>query len=409
VVQIALAVAIFLLATLGGSAGAADPSTGLNEAEARAASAAAEIASTQAELDAARTRLATASDRANPVVETVRTAQAKARDLRETLLDRQQQANARIAELEAIHEQEADDHEREVVYGIGFGLAGLLGVGIAIGWGWFRATPLVAALIRTDLVRALGLCLGGGLLLIVVGSVLSGAKGLPGAIGALLLGLGFVLPTALLLGRHSAEVQRGRAKPAWKRDRLPIWVSRSAAVLLLLLALSGLGSSIFAEDPAAFSVSPQLREDSAALERGPDARRLGEAAAAADTAQQKAAEPLARQRAARAAVRKAARELSGAKNRLASAEADQRRFARRLAVLVAREEREAAREAARAEREAEEVAEEEEFSSGCDPNYSGCVPVYPPDVDCAEVGETVTVLGSDPHGLDADGDLEGCE
>jgi hypothetical protein len=48
-------------------------------------------------------------------------------------------------------------------------------------------------------------------------------------------------------------------------------------------------------------------------------------------------------------------------------------------------------------------------SAGCDPNYSGCVPPYPPDVDCADVGETVTVLGSDPHGLDADGDGSGCE
>jgi hypothetical protein len=409
-VQVALAVAIFLLAALGGTAGAADPSTGLDEAEARAAGAAAEIASTQAELDAARTRLAAASDRANPVAEAARAAQAKARDLREALLDREQQADARIAELEATHEQEADDHDQEVIYGIGFGLAAFLGAGVALSWGWFRATPLVAALSRTDLVRALGLCLGGGLLLVVVGSVLSGANGLPGAIGALLLGLGFVLPTALLLGRHSAEVQRGRAKPLLKRDRMPNWVTRGAAMLLLFLALSGLGSSIFAGEPAALSVSPQLREDSTALERGSDARRLGEATAAADAAQQTAVKPLAQQRAARAAVHKAARALSGAKNRLASAKADQRRFARRLAVLVAREEREAAQAAARAEREADEVAEEEEeSSSGCDPNYSGCVPVYPPDVDCAEVGETVTVLGSDPHGLDADGDLVGCE
>jgi len=37
------------------------------------------------------------------------------------------------------------------------------------------------------------------------------------------------------------------------------------------------------------------------------------------------------------------------------------------------------------------------------------VPPYPPDVDCADVGETVTVYGSDPHGLDADGDRKGCE
>ncbi len=408
VVQIALAVAI-LLATLGGSAGAADPSTGLSEAEARAASAKADIATIQAELSTARVRLAGASRRANPVIEAARTAQARARALKETLLDRQRQADARIAELEATHRQEVDDHDREVIYGIGFGLAALVGAGIALAWGWFRATSLVAALSRTDLGRALGLCLGGGLLLIVVGSVLSEANGLPGAIGALLLGLGFVFPTALLLGRHSAEVQRGRAKPVLKRDRLPSWVSRSAAALLLLLALSGLGSSVLAEDPAAFSVSAQLREDSTALESGPDARRLGETTAAADAAQRTVVKPLAQQRTARAAVRKATRELSGAKNRLASAEADQRRFARRLAVLVAREEREAAQAAARAEREAEELAEEETSLSGCDPNYSGCVPVYPPDVDCAEVAETVTVLGSDPHGLDADGDLEGCE
>ncbi len=406
--QIALAVAI-LLATLGGSAGATDPSTGLSEAEARAARAEADIASTQAELNTARARLAAASRRASPVIEAARTARARARDLKETLLDRQRQADARIAELEATHGQEVDDHDREVVYGIGFGLAALLGAGIALAWGWFRATPLVAALSRTDLGRALGLCLGGGLLLIVVGSVLSDTDGLPGAVGALLLGLGFVLPTALLLGRHSAEVQRGRAKPVLKRDRLPSWVPRGVTVLLLLFALSGLGSSIFAEDPAAFSVSAQLREDNTALKSGPDAHHLEEATAAAEATRRTMVKPVAQQRAARAAVRKATRELGGAKNRLASAEADQRRFARRLAVLVAREEREAAQAAARAEREAEELAEEETSSSGCDPNYSGCVSVYPPDVDCAEVGETVTVLGSDPHGLDADGDLEGCE
>jgi hypothetical protein len=29
--------------------------------------------------------------------------------------------------------------------------------------------------------------------------------------------------------------------------------------------------------------------------------------------------------------------------------------------------------------------------------------------DCAEVGGSVSVYGSDPHGLDADGDGVGCE
>lgn len=55
-------------------------------------------------------------------------------------------------------------------------------------------------------------------------------------------------------------------------------------------------------------------------------------------------------------------------------------------------------------------------SSGarCDPNYAGgCVPPYPPDVDCADIRALgiapVRVIGSDPHRLDGDGDGWGCE
>ena len=50
----------------------------------------------------------------------------------------------------------------------------------------------------------------------------------------------------------------------------------------------------------------------------------------------------------------------------------------------------------------------------CDPNYSGgCVPPYPPDVDCADIRALgiapVRVTGSDPHRLDGDRDGFGCE
>ena len=49
-------------------------------------------------------------------------------------------------------------------------------------------------------------------------------------------------------------------------------------------------------------------------------------------------------------------------------------------------------------------------ATGCDPNYRGaCVPPYPPDVDCADVGRPVTVVGDDPHRLDGDGNGTGCE
>jgi hypothetical protein len=52
-------------------------------------------------------------------------------------------------------------------------------------------------------------------------------------------------------------------------------------------------------------------------------------------------------------------------------------------------------------------------SSGCDPNYAGCVPLYPPDLDCSDIRRLglapVRVIGIDVHRLDSDGDGSGCE
>lgn len=48
-------------------------------------------------------------------------------------------------------------------------------------------------------------------------------------------------------------------------------------------------------------------------------------------------------------------------------------------------------------------------ASGCDPNYTPCIPAFPPDLNCPEVGITVQVIGGDPHGLDRDNDGVGCE
>jgi len=60
--------------------------------------------------------------------------------------------------------------------------------------------------------------------------------------------------------------------------------------------------------------------------------------------------------------------------------------------------------------------EEESGSSGCDPNYSGCVPIAS-DVDCSGgtgngpeyVDGPVKVIGDDIYGLDRDGDGTGCD
>jgi len=49
-------------------------------------------------------------------------------------------------------------------------------------------------------------------------------------------------------------------------------------------------------------------------------------------------------------------------------------------------------------------------SASCDPNYiGGCVPNVPYDLDCKDIGFSVTVVGTDRHRFDGDGDGAGCE
>jgi hypothetical protein len=46
----------------------------------------------------------------------------------------------------------------------------------------------------------------------------------------------------------------------------------------------------------------------------------------------------------------------------------------------------------------------------CDPNYAGfCVPIVSYDLDCADIGHRVTVVGLDIHRFDGDGDGIGCD
>ena len=109
----------------------------------------------------------------------------------------------------------------------------------------------------------------------------------------------------------------------------------------------------------------------------------------------------------------AARRERARERREAAARERDRREAKRLALAERRAAKRAAAEKRRAERERAEA--EPEAPSGCDPNYSGCVPIAS-DVDCeggsgdgpAYTG-VVTVVGSDIYGLDSDSDGTACE
>lgn len=52
-------------------------------------------------------------------------------------------------------------------------------------------------------------------------------------------------------------------------------------------------------------------------------------------------------------------------------------------------------------------------SAKCDPNYEGCIPPFPPDLDCADVKRMglapIRVTGTDLHKFDGDGDGIGCD
>jgi hypothetical protein len=413
-----LVAAAFLGWSVAGASAAQDPGASLVEAERRAAAIETERSGRQRALESAEARHRAAASAAAPLVRVLEDQRAEVDRLRAQLIEAEEEAGNRIVQLQERYRQEVDDHDEEVRTGVDFGLAALVAGFIALAWGWFRATAAVAALTEIQRSQAIGVCVGGGLLLLVIGGALGSSDGAVGAIGSFLFCLGLILPTALLLARHSAEVQRGRSRPLLRRERLPAWVPLTAAGLMLLLFAASTGSAIFADGVASQPVPPELREQAKATSEGSGAEELKTAEEEAAKAEQRAAGPLARKNATEEALAAARRSLQGVKRRLANARADQRSAARRLVALEEREQREAERAEARAIREEEALIEqeEEELASECHPSYSGCLNPYSPDYDCEggsgdgpDYTGTVTVTGYDEYGLDANNNGVGCE
>ncbi|MFJ5955395.1 hypothetical protein ACIQC5_05480 [Paenarthrobacter sp. NPDC092416] len=133
------------------------------------------------------------------------------------------------------------------------------------------------------------------------------------------------------------------------------------------------------------------------------------------------AKKLSDQRAAEAAAKAAAEAAAKAAAEKAAADAAAKAAADKAAADQAAAEQAAAAQAAADKAAADQAAAAAPkpaplVQSGCDPNYSGCVPVAS-DVDCAGgsgngpayVRGPVTVVGSDIYGLDSDKDGIGCE
>jgi hypothetical protein len=399
-----------------GLASAQDLNTALNSAESRAQTAALEVNDLEAPVGQAQRRFDASNRRAAPLKAAARAADRQVAAIEGRLRAKRLDAAAQVSRIDAERSDAAEKHDDEIRVGLGLGLALLFVASIAFAWEWFRASSLVAWLTRISLGQAIGLCVGGGLLMVIIGTAMSNSNDIIGVVGIALFVLGFVLPNALVLARHSAEVQRGRSKPILRRERLPRRVAQITAGVLGALCLLALGSAVFAGEDASTEASAELRRE--AEETKPSTPVLVRAEQKAAKFNRQASSLVAIADGNRDDLKTARRKLGHAEARLASAESRTDSITHRLAALSAREERQARVEARRAEEQAQEEAEEAEelAAEECNPNYSGCLDPSASDYDC-EGGSgdgplytgTVEVLGYDEYGLDEDGDGIGCD
>jgi hypothetical protein len=395
---------------------AQDLTTALGEAESGAEVAAAEVGELKAAVGPAERRFDASAERATPVKAAARAAEHRVVGIEGRLRARHLAAAARVSRIEDERRDAANKHDETVRLGLALALATLIAAGIAFGWSWFRASAVVSWLTGVSLGQAIGVCVGGGLLMVIVGVAMSGTDGIVGVIGAVLFALGFVLANALVLARHSAEVQRGRSKPISRRERLPRRATQVTAGVFAALCLIGLGTAVFAGENGSSKASAALRRE--AGDGDLTTLALTSAKERAVRLNRKASPLITISRANQRELRAARRKLDRAEARLASAESDAASLAHRLAVVTRREEREAETEAQRVEERAQEEAEEAEEleAERCDPNYSGCLDPNASDYDCIGgsgdgplyTGEVI-VLGVDHYGLDANGNGIGCE
>ena len=259
-VAAALSLAACLLFALSPSASAQGPEAGLANAEARAAAAESDASNLKPVARLAEAKLEASKGRAAPVrLKAERAANhvaATKASLRRTRL----QAVATVRQVEEERSAAAKDHDEKVASGVGFAVAALVLALIAFAWGWFRASAAVAYLARAQLGQAIGLCVGGGFMAVLVGATIGSTGGLAEAVGVAILSLGLMLPVALLLGRHSAEVQRRRAKPILGRERVPVRVTQAIAGFFALLVFFGFGSALFASEAESGEITSETRE-----------------------------------------------------------------------------------------------------------------------------------------------------
>lgn len=430
---------IFCLIALGlfgaaSTASARDYEAEIANAQSRVATASDQVVDLRTSVAPARARLAALKKRAAPTQRQARVTAAHVTAIKRDLATHRRHAAATATEIHDENQTAAEEHDQTLRSDIGFALAALAIAAIAFGWGWFRASAAVAYLTRKPLKNVVLALVGAGLVTLLVGGGLVNAAGLLPVFGGLAIGLSVALPIALLLARHSAEIQRGRAKAIFRRERMSPMVVRTVAVFFGLIFLVAFIASLTRGEADSREVSARIQGQMKLASDSSPQIKSGEDRTATLRKELAPLQKAIGER--RSNLHITEHKLYRAQAHLAAAKNDEHRWSRELAEAQAKEQRKLEREEERAvrqqereereyarvlekeERQAERASAEEAEAEACDPNYVGaCLHEGIGDYDCAGgsgdgpnyVAGPIEVVGVDEFGLDSDGDGIACE
>ena len=394
---------------------AQDPYADLAAAQEALAEAEARLQAAEARTEEAQKALAPVEARAEAATSKANAATGRAERIEGELVESREDAAGAVEAARASNDEKRDEHaeDKATAIGLGFGLAVL--ALFVLFWRQIRGLSALGWLTEQSTGRAIGICVATAVIGLALAGALSESSPL---VGSLVLVLGLGLPVLGWMARHSLRVARGDGTPLYLTDRLSSRGLQITAALIAVAASTALSVGLASGEPQLEQLSAEtvrLAEQAAGDPADPPTPAL--------IAARKKAKPLATQaedlrgeRAkAQAVLVSANRELEDATASVSDSKDDIDTATELIAQQEARAERLAAREAAAAAEAAEEAAEEKPTGGGCTPGYSPCLPPAS-DYDCEggsgdgpEYTGVVSISGSDPYDLDADGDGTGCD
>lgn len=376
----------------------AEEEANLAQAQAQLDAASARVAEFEGSRDALREQAGNARRRADELVASARDAEVEAERLADAVAAERRRAAAAVRDGEDGHLEELGDWRLQRAWALAGAVFLLcLALGSALwsqivawpGLAWVRRRSpwLRVAIVGAAALVGLGLIGASSTVVALIGGALVGASA---------SGLLFAFAIRPHDVGEDGQAPQGKSPGALQRGRIGLGVTASVgavALLMVAIALQKPDAPVFPERTLVLAAAGDPLENPTS-----ELRTL------LDVAERKRAVASAASTRLSDAMRKVRRlnyRLSGARS---TVNRSQRRVDRWAAAV------------AKPDPVPEPLFEPEPeptspppATGACDPNYSGCVPPYPPDVDCADVGGSVDVFGSDPHGLDADGDGIGCE